>query len=285
METLFFDHEHGKIAYDDTGGNGPLIICLPGIGDLRSQFDPMMDALRHANYRVVRMDFRGHGDSSTVWGTYSIKSIASDLTTLIDVLDAGPAIVVGTGMGASASAWIASEMPSKVNSLVLISPLVEDLPQTTLQRYSQKLLIKPWGPARWGNYYRKLYTSGNAPEPHVKKLEQNLKQRGRLYAVKRLLMASKIVGEPRLSQIQTPTLIVVGEQDPTFIDPRHYAESLTQHFGGLTDRLIVDNAGHYPHVEQTEQVAAHMIKFLDRAKRFLDNEDSTSFVQETSNLI
>ena len=28
----------GEIAYDDTGGTGPTVICVPGIGDLRAQY-------------------------------------------------------------------------------------------------------------------------------------------------------------------------------------------------------------------------------------------------------
>jgi hypothetical protein len=29
--------EGGRIAYDDSGGTGPLVLAIPGMGDLRSE--------------------------------------------------------------------------------------------------------------------------------------------------------------------------------------------------------------------------------------------------------
>ena len=28
----------GRVAYDDTGGSGPLVLAIPGMGDLRSEY-------------------------------------------------------------------------------------------------------------------------------------------------------------------------------------------------------------------------------------------------------
>jgi hypothetical protein len=33
-ETRFLTVDDGRIAYDDTGGTGPLILAIPGMGDL-----------------------------------------------------------------------------------------------------------------------------------------------------------------------------------------------------------------------------------------------------------
>jgi len=166
---------------------------------------------------------------------------------------------------------VASETPSKVHSLVLVSPFIRDVPKSSLQRYGQKLLIKPWGPRRWANYYRKLYVSHNIPHEHIGDLERNLKERGRLYAIKRYLMVSKELGEPRLSQILAPALVLMGERDPTFPDPRLEAEDLSQPFGSLIETVVVPDAGHYPHVEQAETVSPKIVKFLERAQHFVQN--------------
>ena len=37
-ETCFVAVDGGRIAYDDSGGNGPLILAIPGMGDLRSEY-------------------------------------------------------------------------------------------------------------------------------------------------------------------------------------------------------------------------------------------------------
>ena len=33
--TKFLEVEGGRIAYDDTGGDGPVVLAIPGMGDLR----------------------------------------------------------------------------------------------------------------------------------------------------------------------------------------------------------------------------------------------------------
>ena len=54
----------GQIAYDDTGGNGSLILAIPGMGDLRSEYRLLRPLLAGAGYRVVTMDVRGFGATS-----------------------------------------------------------------------------------------------------------------------------------------------------------------------------------------------------------------------------
>lgn len=36
--TEFHTREGGRIAYDDSGGDGPLVVCVPGAGDLRATY-------------------------------------------------------------------------------------------------------------------------------------------------------------------------------------------------------------------------------------------------------
>lgn len=37
VQTQFLQTEGGRIAFDDTGGTGPLVVGIPGMGDLRSE--------------------------------------------------------------------------------------------------------------------------------------------------------------------------------------------------------------------------------------------------------
>ena len=47
-----FDTGHGTIAYSDTGGNGPLLIAGPGMGDMREVYRHLVPLLE-PDYRVV----------------------------------------------------------------------------------------------------------------------------------------------------------------------------------------------------------------------------------------
>ena len=112
------DHHHapstwtareGRIAYDVTG-SGPLVVAVPGMGDLRSSYRHLAPALVAAGFRVATMDLRGHGDSDTTFAAYDDPAAASDVIALIEHLG-GPALVIGNSMGAAAAVIAAAENP------------------------------------------------------------------------------------------------------------------------------------------------------------------------------
>mgnify|MGYP001310988106 FL=1 len=65
MTTSFLAHANGRIAYNETG-TGPLVLCVPSMGDVRGEYRFLAPRLAQAGYRVVTMDVRGHGESSTM---------------------------------------------------------------------------------------------------------------------------------------------------------------------------------------------------------------------------
>ena len=125
--TCFLDRPGGRIAYDDTGA-GPLVIMVPGLGDIRAEYRFLVPQLVAAGYRAVTMDLRGHGESSIGWPDYSAAALGSDIAALVDRLAAGPAIVIGTSRGAGAATWTAAVSPDRVSALVLIGPFVRKVP-------------------------------------------------------------------------------------------------------------------------------------------------------------
>ena len=123
MPTQFLTQPDGVIAYDDMGA-GPLVICIPSMGDLRTEYRFLAPQLVAAGHRVLTMDVRGHGESSTGWPDYTVGAIGSDIVALIRSLAAGPATIVGASMAAGAAVWAAAEAPELVSRLVLIGPFV-----------------------------------------------------------------------------------------------------------------------------------------------------------------
>ena len=73
------------IAYD-SAGSGPLVVGLPGLGDVRQQYRFLAAQLVEAGYRVVTMDIRGQGESSVGWPAYSVAGVGSDILALIQDL-------------------------------------------------------------------------------------------------------------------------------------------------------------------------------------------------------
>ena len=66
--TALLSRPDGRIAYDATG-EGPLVVCVPGMGDVRSVYRFLAAALAQAGYRIATMDLRGHGGSDATFGS------------------------------------------------------------------------------------------------------------------------------------------------------------------------------------------------------------------------
>ena len=121
----------GRIAYDLVGDTGPLVVCMPGMGDLRSSYRHTRPALVRAGFKVATMDLRGHGDSDTTFSEYDDVAAGSDAVALVQHLQQ-PAVLVGNSMSAGAAVWAAVERPDLVTGLVLIGPFVRQVPMNPL---------------------------------------------------------------------------------------------------------------------------------------------------------
>ena len=69
MTTQYLQLRDGKIAYEESG-SGPLVVCVPSMGDLRGEYRYLAPQMVAAGYRVVSMDVRGHGETSPRWHAY-----------------------------------------------------------------------------------------------------------------------------------------------------------------------------------------------------------------------
>jgi MMPL family len=61
--TSYLDRPGGRIGYD-VAGAGPLVVLVPGMGDLRAAYRFLAPALRAAGYRVACTDLRGHATAT-----------------------------------------------------------------------------------------------------------------------------------------------------------------------------------------------------------------------------
>jgi pimeloyl-ACP methyl ester carboxylesterase len=124
QSTRYLDRPEGMVAYE-VMGDGPLVVLLPGMGDLRATYRFRAPAVAAAGYRVASTDLRGHGDSEATFTSYGDIETAGDVTALIEELG-GAAVVVGNSTGAGAAVFAAATRPEIVRGLVLIGPVVRN---------------------------------------------------------------------------------------------------------------------------------------------------------------
>lgn len=256
----------GNIAYTDAG-TGPLVVAVPGMGDVRSTYDDLAPALVDAGYRVVVADLRGHGSSDTTFRTHGDEATGADLLALVEHLGAGPAVLLGNSMGASAAAWASAERPDLVRGLVLISPLLREPGSPAKQRAMRvvlrALLARPWGAAFWASYYSSISKGRRSPRhaEHVAAVRQNLREPGHLRSFRDLALAlDHSVVEARLSDVAAPALALVGALDPDYSDPAAELAWITETIGA--QGVLIPEVGHYPQHQSPDVVVPAVLGFL-----------------------
>lgn len=263
MTTQFLDRPEGRIAYELTG-KGPLVLLVPGMGDLRSTYRFLVPELVAAGFTAVTTDLRGHGDSDTTFSSFGDIETAGDLEALLTHLGR-PAVVIGNSMGAGAAAYLAASRADLVRGLVLLGPFVRDAEMSNVQRVMLRIAMAPmWAATSWKSYAPRLY-AGTKPadfDSHVKAVITSLRRPGYAHAFSATTRTSHAAVEARLDEVTSPTLVVMGELDPDFRDPAAEAHWIAERL--CAETLMVPQAGHYPHSQRPDLVGPAIAAFVSR---------------------
>lgn len=96
----------------------PLIFFLHGGRDASSTFQFLVDGLRE-RWRILALDWRGHGKSAWAPGGYWFQDYIADLDAFLDHYSpTEPAVIVGHSLGANVAQVYAGAMPERVKRLV-----------------------------------------------------------------------------------------------------------------------------------------------------------------------
>lgn len=262
VETRYLSRPGGRIAYD-VQGQGPLVVCLPGMGELRSAYRFTVPTLVAAGYRVATMDLRGHGDSDATFDAYDDVAAGNDALALVAELGGGPAVLVGNSMSAGGVVLAAAERPTAVNGLVLIGPFVRNVPMNPLLGAVFRVAMSgPWARRVWTAYLRSLSPGSRPPdfEEHRAAIAASLTKPGHARAFSATTRTSHAPAEARLDHVTARTLVVMGERDPDFPDPAAEARHVADRLGGTV--VMVPDAGHYPQAERPDVVGPALLEFL-----------------------
>jgi pimeloyl-ACP methyl ester carboxylesterase len=276
--TEYLDLDGGRIAYDVTG-SGPLVVLSHGIGDRRQVYRFLAPMLAQAGYRVVSADLRGHGESSMGWksvtGTEAITrtDIAGDLLELIRQLG-GPAVIVGHSISGGAATIAAAQQPDLVRGIVEINPFTKTQKLSLgglvrIRRYrrgmSRLMGTQLFHSLRiWMRYLDLAYPTKPADyADYMTALAAKLREPGRMAEFMKTGKSTPADAGAQLSNVTVPALVIMGTLDPDFAHPRAEGDAIVAAMpSGLGTVAMVEGAGHYPHAQSPDQVAALVIGFL-----------------------
>ena len=259
-QTEFLPLTEGRIAFDSTG-SGPLVVLVPGMGDLRSSYRFLVPLLVEAGHRVVTTDLRGHGDSDATFRTYGGEQTAEDIAALLRHLGE-PALLVGNSLAAASAVGVAADHPELVRGIALLGPFVRNPNAGAAMMVVFRVMMLPaWASLSWKAYFPTLF-AGTQPADlteYVAKVIASLRRPGYARAFSLTTRTSHEHAELALPRVTTPSLVVMGDKDPDFPDPVKEANWIGTELGSTV--AIVPEAGHYPQAQRPELVAAAILDF------------------------
>jgi len=252
-----------RVYYEVAGQGVPIVFVHAGIAD-RRMWDAQCDAFAR-NYRVMRYDRRGFGNTFMVAGTFSHRR---DLQALLEFLEIENAYLVGCSQGAKTIIDFALEHPQMVRALVVVSPALSgfafagELPKQAAQ-------LDAADEAGDLDQINELELQIWVDGPHRSPAQVDAKVRELVREMNRLaLQTPEDLGDEqpldppaadRLGSIRVPTLVITGDLDT----PKTLAAAdfITHHVAGAR-RVTVTGTAHMPNMEQPEEFNRHVLSFL-----------------------
>lgn len=261
------ERPEGRLAYEMTGTDGPLVICVPGMGELRQSYRLLAPLLVDQGCRVVTLDLRGHGDSDATFSSYDDVALASDILALIVELGE-PALIVGNSMAAGAAVIAAAEAPMQVTGIALLGPFVRDPQGGAMAKLLFRILLtKPWGPAAFLSYYPQ-WLPGTKPagyQQHKARVRENLRRPGHWPAFVQTTRTTHSPAERRLSDVRVPAVVVMGAADVDWEDPAAEASWIGEQLHARV--VLVPDVGHYPQAQAPRVTAEAIAQLLETVRR------------------
>lgn len=264
--TATLERPDGTLAFELHGTTGPLVVCLPGLGDDRSAYRDVAAQLATAGYRVATLDLRGQGESTAVWPSYTQRAIASDALALAAQLGGGPTVFVGHSYTPDSALAAAVDADDRVDvrGVVAIGTWATTPKLNPVMGSLTGVILRT--PALWGVFLRSLH-KGRRPadlDQRIRRIVAGLRRSHGTDGLRAMGDRRNKDAEGARAENTAPVLIVMGSLDPDFADPaaeaRTYAEAVT----APNEIVMVPETGHYPHVQHPEAVVAAMRTFLAR---------------------
>ena len=272
---------NGSEIYHRKIGNGdPIIVIHGGPVMDHTYLLPQMDQLAD-EYQLIYYDQRACGKSSVDVDstTMSIQGFAEDIRILIDSLNLEKPIIFGHSWGGLIAMKFVISYPDLANKLILCNSIPPDSEEWADE---QKVMAEKFTEDQ-GKRRQEILSSGELqsnPSSAIKKLLK-LSFENQFFDIKNLDSLNLEVPEdymarsakfgylapdlsqfnyyPALSELNLPTLIIYGDQEPAATTSGlHMAETLKR-----SSLEILKDCGHFPFIEQPNHFFPLLREFMN----------------------
>jgi pimeloyl-ACP methyl ester carboxylesterase len=257
-----------ELAYEDVG-SGPLVVMVMGTGSPGRVWQAhQQPALVKAGYRVVTFDNRGISPSSECVEGFTADDMVADTAALIEHLAAGPALVVGTSLGARITQELALARPDIVKAAVMIAtygrntPLQQAISAGERALYDNKITLPP--------EYAAAITAHLNLSPHTLDDDRTAKDWLDVIGFSPQTVTAGVRAQLGLHDRESDRLaayraiarpaLVIGFADDRTLPPKLAREVADAIPGARYEEIA--KAGHFGYLEQPAEVNRLLIEFL-----------------------
>jgi 3-oxoadipate enol-lactonase / 4-carboxymuconolactone decarboxylase len=228
----------------DGRADAPALILVNSLGTDHAFWAPVLSGLTR-QFRVIRLDNRGHGASDVSPGAYSMEQLGRDVLAVADAAGVDRFHYAGVSIGGMIGMWLAQNAAHRLDRLVLSNTSAYVDPSVFDTRIDQvrKLGLAGISEAVLGRFFTPGYIARRTE--HYETVRQTLLMldpegyNGCCAAIRDMQIAQGV------SRIDRPTLVISGTHDQS--TPAEHGRRLAGEIPGAT--YIEMPTAHFSHSE------------------------------------
>jgi (E)-2-((N-methylformamido)methylene)succinate hydrolase len=199
----------------DDGGEKPPVVLIHGVGADGTSWDQIAPALS-ADFRVTRLDLRGHGRSGHIESELTLDDFVRDVIDVLDATGIATAHIVGFSLGGMIAQGIGLRHAGRVRKLVLLSAVAGRTDEERARVRARLAILKEQGigaitGAAQERWFTPAFIARN-PDVVERRMRQLRENHAPSYAAAYTVFSTSDLGD-QLHAIRAPTLIATGEHD------------------------------------------------------------------------
>lgn len=252
------------ISHQSTG-EGPPVLLMHAFPLDQTMFQPQRDAL--SGMRLITFDDPGVGDSTPA--SVAMTDLADIAAALLDSYRIEQAVVGGVSMGGYAAFAFARRHPGRLRGLILANTrAVADTAEGKKARYEMAAVARAQGAPEIASRMlpKLLGATSHRERPAVVDRVRAIAESVPGETIASLLdtLARRDDSTDLLPNIQAPTLVIAGEQDP-LAPPSEAGEWASQIPNARF--VTIPDAGHLPNLETPERFNKAVRDFVESLPR------------------
>jgi 3-oxoadipate enol-lactonase len=244
-------------------GEGPWLTMSHSLACNTTAWDDQA-ALLSKNFKVLRYDTRGHGQTSATPGPYTLEQLADDAYGLLTALGITQTHWMGISMGGMIGQTMALKYPTLFTSLMLIDTTSRRPDNAQAMWGARITMAKEHGMASLLESTLERWFTEPFRKTHPKAI-QSISDGILSTSVNGFCGCCSAIAQintlDRLKEIQCPTIVMVGEHDHG--TPPAMAKQIHENLSN-SEFVLIENAAHIANIEQPEVFNQAIQKFLQK---------------------